>query len=230
MTDIARHVRGQLVEDVLDYLLGHAPEIAEIAGRDEATLRARWSSLRPGGDDWLAVWRKGGISYRAPLDLTRNSLPEESADVIFSNDCLGYIPAPTLESLMNESARILRPGGFVAHDVTVYDDRTIQDGSIPPWGFLAYSEKDWGRIGNARLHFQNRLRPAQYARLATTHGLRMLYEERTMFDAQDAESIARSRLHPDYRDLPVEEILCRHYLFAAEKSSAASRDPWSASD
>lgn len=228
MTDIARHVQRELVEDVIDYCLGQAREIAEIVGRDEASLKARWSSLRPGGHDWLDVWKDRGISYRAPLDITRKRLPAESADVVFSNDCLGYVPAPVLMGLAQESTRILRPGGFVAHDVTTYDDYTIYDRSIPSWNFLSYSEREWQRIGNSRLHFQNRWRPAQYARLAAQNGLRMLYEERVPLDAREAAGLLRSSLHPEYRDLPAEEILCRHYLFAAEKPSSrpeSSPDP-----
>ena len=229
MTDIARHVRRELVEDVLDYCLGHAREIAEIVGRDEARLKTRWSSLRPGGHDWLEVWKDRGISYQAPFDLTRNALPAASADVIFSTDCLGYVPEPGLMTLAKESTRILRPGGFVAHDVTTYDDRTIQDRSIPFWGFLFYSEREWQRVGNSRLHYQNRWRPAQYARLVAQNGLRMLYEERVPLDAREATGLDRSSLHPDYRDLPTEEILCRHYLFAAAKPLSTPGRPVSPS-
>jgi len=220
MTDVARHVRREFIEDVLDYCLEHAQEIAEIVGRDEVTLKARWSSLRPGRHDWRDVWKDRGISYRAPFDLTHHRLPADSVDIIFSNDCLGYIPKVTLAALVEESTRLLRPGGCVAHDVTVYDDRIIYDRSIPSWDFLSYSEKEWQRVGNPRLHFQNRCRPAEYAQIAAQHGLRMLYEERVMFDLDEAKSLDRSNLHPDYRDLPAEEILCRHYLFAAEKPSS----------
>ena len=57
----------------------------------------------------------------------------------------------------------------------------------------------------------------------------MLYEERVMFEAAEAKSLDRSSLHPDYRDLPDEEILCRHYLFAAERptTSPATKAPYS---
>jgi SAM-dependent methyltransferase len=221
LTDIARHLRRELAEDVLEYCLGHAREIAGIVGGDESSLVARWASLRPVDCDWLTVWQDHGISYRAPCDIVGSALPAESADLVFSNDCLGYVPVQALIGLTRESLRILRPGGVIAHDVTVYDDRTIQDRSVPPWGFLSYGNDEWQRIGNSRLHFQNRLRPAEYRQLVAQLGFRMLYAERVPLEADQAIGLDQSSLHADYRDLPEEEILCRHFLFAAQKPSAA---------
>ncbi len=216
MTDIVSHVRGELIEQVLDYCLGHSRELAEMGGGDEDTLKARWSALRPGRQRWVDVWRDRGISYRAPLDFSHSGLPAESADLIFSNDCLGYIPVPALEAIMKESWRVLRPGGFIAHDLFVYDDLAIYDRQIPPWNFLRYSSEEWERIGNSHFHHQNRCRPSFYSKLATENGLRILHEELVMNGMRE-EDLDRSILHPDFRALPFEEIACNHYLLAAEK-------------
>ena len=89
---------------MLDFCLGHSLQLAEISGRDETTLRARWSALRPQRGNWVGVWKDHGITYRAPFDFSRGGLPAESADLIFSNDCLGYIPVPALEAIMKESS------------------------------------------------------------------------------------------------------------------------------
>jgi SAM-dependent methyltransferase len=224
MTDIVRHVRGELIEQVLDYCLGHSRQLAEIGGYDEDTLKARWSALRPGRRGWINVWRDRGITYRAPLDFSHSGLPAESADLIFSNDCLGYIPVPELEAITKESWRILRPGGFIAHDLFVYDDMEIHDRQIPHWNFLRYSAEEWDRIGNSRFHYQNRCRPGFYAKLAAENGLRILHEERVLYEMRE-EDLDRSILHPDFRALPFEEIACNHYLLAAEKPNVRGASP-----
>lgn len=224
MTDIVRHLRGEFIEQVLDYCLGRSRELAEIGGCDEDTLKARWSALQPGRRGWIDVWRDRGITYRAPLDFSHSGLPAESADLIFSNDCLNYIPVPALEAIAKESWRILRSGGFIAHDASVYDDLTIHDRQIPPWNFLRYSSDEWDRIGNSRFHYQNRCRPRFYANLATENGLRILYEERVPYDLRE-EDLDRSILHPDFRSLPFEEIACNHYLLAAEKPNIRGASP-----
>jgi SAM-dependent methyltransferase len=216
MTDIVRHLRGDLIEQVLDYCIGHSRQLAEISGSDEATLKARWSALRPNRGDWVELWRDHGMTYRAPFDLSHGGLPAESVDLIFSNDCLEYIPMPALEAITKESWRLLRPEGIIAHDLFVYDDMGIHDRQIPPWNFLRYGSEEWDRIGNSRFHYQNRGRPGFYAKLAVENGLRIVYEERVLYDVRE-EDIQRSSLHPDFSALPFEEIACSHYLLAAEK-------------
>ncbi len=216
MTDIVRHVRGDLIEQVLDFCTGHSRELAEISGRDEASMNARWSALRPDRGQWVDLWRAHGITYRAPFDFTRSGLPAQSVDMIFSNDCLGYIPVPTLAAIMKESWRLLRPGGIIAHDIFVYDDLGIYDREIPPWNFLRFSQAEWDRVGNSRIHHQNRSRPSFYARLAVDNGLQIVYEERVLPDLRE-DDLDRSTLHPDFRELPFDEIACNHYLLAAEK-------------
>jgi SAM-dependent methyltransferase len=216
MTDIVRHVRGEFIEQLLDHCTGHSRTLAEIGGCDEDSLKARFLALRPGRHAWIDVWRDRGITYRAPLDFGSSGLPAESADMIFSNDCLEYIPVPALEAIAKESWRILRPGGFTAHAVYVYDDLVIHDRQIPPWNFLRYSEVEWARIGNSRVHYQNRCRPGFYARLAAGAGLQVLHEERVLYETRE-EDLDRSILHPDFRALPIDEITCKHYLLAAEK-------------
>ena len=224
MTDTVRHVRGEFIEHVLDYCLGHSRQLAEIGGCDEDALKVRWSALRPGRRAWVDVWRDRGIAYRAPVDFSESGLPAESADMIFSNDCLEYIPVPALEAIVKESCRVLRPGGVIAHDIFVYDDLSIHDRQIPPWNFLCYSEEEWERIGNTRFHYQNRCRPSFYAGLVASAGLQIIHEERVLYETRE-EDLDRLILHPDFRALPIDEIACSHYLLAAEKPGEPEASP-----
>ena len=114
----------------------------------------------------------------------------------------------------------MRPDGIIGHDLFVYDDMEIHDRNIRPWNFLRYGPDEWDRIGNSRIHYQNRGRPGFYAKLAVESGLRLVYEERVLFDVRE-EDIDRSVLHEDYRELPFDEIACSHYLLAAEKPKAS---------
>jgi hypothetical protein len=221
MTDLRSHMTGSLVESTIEYFLAHSSELADVAGCAEEDLNRRLSALLPGGRDWTQVWQDQGITYRAPVDFTRSRLLSESADVVYSNSCLNYVPAPVLRGIMSESQRILRPGGFVAHNIHVYDDLAGYDRSILPWNFLRFSADEWQRLGNCRAHYQNRWRPQDYFDLATGSGLVVLVDERIPF-AAGLGDIDRSELHGDFSSLPDEEIRCGHYLLIARKPEAAS--------
>lgn len=216
MTDISRHMRQDSVDLTLEYCLEHAAAIADAVGAEESTLRARWAPLRPGRRRWVDVWKSQGIAYAAPVDFRRSGLPSESVDIVYSNSCLNYVPTPILPGIARESTRILRPGGRALHDITVHDDFSGTDRSIPSWNFLRFGDEEWERIGNSRVHHQNRWRPRSYAALMTESGMRVVWEERIPESGVRLD-LDRSLLHPHYRDLPAEEILCGHYLLAAAK-------------
>lgn len=214
MTDVRRHMRQHLVASTVDYLLLHAAEIAALVGADEPTLRARWTELRPAGHPWVDVWASRGITYQAPLDLQRSRWAPESTDIVYSNSCLNYVPAKILAGIVRETARVLRPGGHALHDISVYDDLT--SASMPFWNFLRYDDEEWDRIGNSSIHHQNRLRPRDYAALLSESRMKVVWEER-LYQAGAEPELDRADLHPRFRDLPAEEILCKHYLVAATK-------------
>jgi SAM-dependent methyltransferase len=224
MTDLRSRMTGSLVESTIEYFLAHSSELADVAGCAEEDLHRRWAALLPRGRNWNDAWQDQGITYRAPLDFARSQLPSESADLVYSNSCLNYVPAPDLGGIITESLRILRPGGFIAHNIHVYDDLAGRDPSIRPWNFLRFSADEWQRLGNCTAHFQNRWRPQDYFDLATGSGMVVLHEERIPF-ATNSGAIDRSELHADFSSLPAEEIRCGHYLLVARKPEAAVAAP-----
>src|SRR5262249_4184363 len=211
--------RAAYVEHVVDHCLRNVADLAVLTGTPESTLRRGLQELDPRGRPWETVWRRQGVTYRAPADLIALRQPSESVDLVFSLDCLNYIPLAQLRATFAATARMLRPGGATAHNIAVYDDFTIHDSTIPPWNFLRYDEGTWQRIGNTRSHHQNRLRPFQYEALATQQGLSVVYAARLPFCPEPR--IDRGTLQPNLRRLAAEEIACRHFLFAARKPSGS---------
>ncbi len=219
MTDIRAHMRRTQVEQTIDSCVRHVDEIAALVGVDAASLLARWTDLQPRDRSWTDAWKASGIAYAAPLDFMSSGLAAASFDIVYSNSCLNYIPAAELQGIAAESSRILKPGGIALHDISVYDDLSGSDPSIPVWNFLRYTETEWERTGNTRAHYQNRWRPRAYAALMERNGMRLVWDER-VGGSDGAPDLERSLLDPAFRDLPAEEILCRHYLLAAEKPAA----------
>ena len=216
MTDVHSHMRRVYVEQTLQHLLRRAEDVSKHVNRPASKLRESWNRLRPNNSAWAETWRERGIDYRAPFDFRRTGWPDGSVDMIFSNSCLGYIPTGHLRMIFAESARVLRRGGWIAHNISVDDDYSGTDGSINPLNFLRYSADEWARIGNSRLHYQNRRRPGYYIQLAGESGLQVVCAERLRLTIRQ-DMLDRAILDPEFRDLSEDELLCSHLLLVAEK-------------
>jgi len=216
MTDIVKHIQQSYVEQTLDYLIAHVNEVADLAEIPANQLLTRWAGLHPHGKPWQKHWKEHGIEYHAPFDFRKTKWQADSVDMIYSNSCISYIPKRTLEKIFQESARILKPGGWIAHNLMPYDDYASSDPSITPLNFLRYDEEIWERIGNCGLHYQNRLRPIAYLSLAERYGLSIRFLERRQHHIKK-KMLIRSDLDEEFRYLPEEELLCAHFLMVVDK-------------
>lgn len=216
MTDIVKHIKQSYVEQTLNYLIANASDIANITKIPANQLLTRWAGLHPHGKPWLKLWNDRGIEYHAPFDFRKTKWQANSVDMIYSNSCISYIPKRSLERIFQENARILKPGGWIAHNLMPYDDYASSDPSITPLNFLRYDEDKWEHIGNCRLHYQNRLRPLYYLSLAERNGLSVQFLERRQHHLKK-NMLIRNELDDEFRYLPDEELLCAHFLIVAEK-------------
>jgi SAM-dependent methyltransferase len=216
MTDIVQHMKQSYVEQTMNYLIANASEIANLTCIPANQLLTRWNGLHPHGKPWLKLWNDRGIEYHAPFDFRKTNWQANSVDMIYSNSCISYIPKPSLEKIFQESVRILKPGGWIAHNLMPYDDYASSDSSITPLNFLRYDEETWERIGNSGLHYQNRLRPIAYLSLIERYGLAIQFLERRQHHL-NKKMLIRSELDDEFRYLPDEELLCAHFLMVAEK-------------
>lgn len=169
--DLVRLLEVRSFDAVLVALEEQLPLIAEAAGQPLEAVRERYARLRAVGTEGLLS--AAGIDYRAPADATMTGLAAGSVDVVFSNSVLEHVDAATLDAMMVECARVLRPGGLASHSVNCGDHYAYFDRGITPLNYLKYSSQEWRRWNN-NLLYQNRLRPADFVASAGRGGLRVL--------------------------------------------------------
>jgi SAM-dependent methyltransferase len=124
--------------------------------------------------DGLAQELLGRVSYRAPVDVARNTLPAASLDVICSHTCFEHFADPA--GAIAQIARLLRPGGVTSHQIDLRDHRDFNH----PLDFLAYNETLW-RLANSNRPYavRNRWRASQYRAAFEKQGLEVMYLEVT---------------------------------------------------
>jgi SAM-dependent methyltransferase len=124
------------------------------------------------------------VSYLAPHDFHVTNLPDASFDLVFSHAVLEHVANPSL--VAQQSARILRPGGFVSHRIDLRDHANFEK----PHEFLRYPDSLW-RLMTSNLPWQtNRWRASEHLDALLREGLEIVLQEPT----RTAEPSARLRV------------------------------------
>ena len=156
------------------------PDLEGAASLDEVLLRCNATYMTEG----LASLRE---------------MESESVDFIYSQSCLEHIRRAEFPETLRQMRRVLRPGGVASHSIDFKDhlQKALNN--------LRFSEKIWeGDMFADRGFYTNRIRPAQMLAMFEAAGFSV-----EIIGRYDWEAIPtpRSALHPDFRDLPDQELL-----------------------
>ena len=192
----------------------HIPRIAELAGENAATVHARLMELRRSRnlDELLGNSR---IDYFAPADGRATGLTPASIDLVYSNSVLEHVPREVICGLMEESFRVLKPGGLVLHNVGCNDHYAFFDKSISFVNFLQYKESEW-RLWNNPIQYQNRLRAPEFVDLATQAGFEVI-SKKTHVRPGTLEALAHLRIAPQFNSFSRDEVAATTVDFIGRK-------------
>jgi hypothetical protein len=169
--DIHRQLREDWTRRMFLRLKHHLPAIAESAAIPLSQVESRYASLA-GAANLEQLLRKARIDYNAPGDAAETGLPESSVDVVFSNSVMEHVPPAAIGCILDESRRVLRPGGLSMHSANCGDHYAYFDRRITAINYLTYSSERW-HFWDSSLLYQNRLRPRDFVGLAERSGLKV---------------------------------------------------------
>lgn len=124
---------------------------------DHAALYTRLATLRQAPAFSWENLADLGITYRAPLDLTKERIGEPF-DFVFSESVLEHIPIEQIDALLTNLTADLRPGGFMIHRIHLEDHRSFEHDPFAFFETSDYGPSEQGRFGN-------RLRPSTWLSL-----------------------------------------------------------------
>lgn len=94
-------------------------------------------------------------------DARNISVPENSFDLIVSNNTFEHIYPDIFKSILSEFKRVAKKDGMMSHFIDMSDHFAHFDQSISIYNFLQYSGSAWKMIDND-IQPQNRMRLRQY--------------------------------------------------------------------
>ncbi len=220
--DLNRLLQNDLTSRCIDLLEDSLDDILSFSTLTDSEIRARFERLR-------TVWNETGnlekatdgvVSYSAPRDARRTGIPTSTIDGVFSNSVLEHIPPHTIEELMRESFRILRPGGLLFHSVDCGDHYSYMDKSLTQLNYLRYSESEWRRYNNHFL-YQNRLRPREYPKMAEAAGFTITLNTAKPSEKRLAE-LAQIPVAQCFGHIPADELCITTIDFISKKPGEPS--------
>ncbi len=202
--DVERLVNPRLLRICLQGIKCRLSQIAEKAGVAEQLVHDRFE-LIANDQDFHSVSEKLGGSYCAPFD-TRN-LPHDDnqVDLVLSSLVLAQVSVESLDQVLGETLRVLKPGGVAFHRVHLGDEYSRADPNRSDLEFLKYSDQQWSRFFNHSLKYINRLRHAHYVEKFARLGFETVWLTK-QFEEPDGPQFSAERAAPEFRDLPAEEL------------------------
>ena len=201
--DLTRWARPDQINIVLEHLRNDPPPGA---------VRVPQTLLPARGPFEPELYRAYGIAYSAPADAGATGLPDASFDAVSTTSVLEHVPEDQIVRIMAECHRLLPPGAVMSHVIDYSDHYAHSDPLITPYNFLSMSAEDWRRY-NPGIHYQNRLRHADYAKLFERTGFNIL--SATCEQPADADEMLGSvSLSPEFSGRPTAELapLVGHYV------------------
>jgi SAM-dependent methyltransferase len=210
--DLYRLLDFRLTQLMAARLSAHLGTIAQRTGVAEHDLRERLTTITEATDvdDFL---QRARIEYHAPADASATTLPARSVDIVFSNSVLEHVTGDTLDALMRETRRLLKPGGLAIHSVNCGDHYAYFDRRITQINYLRYTDSQW-RLWNNDLQYQNRLRADDFIASAKRAGLKIVLNVQRPRPELLA-SIASMTIAPEFRRYSPEQLCTTSVTFAA---------------
>jgi SAM-dependent methyltransferase len=105
------------------------------------------------------------------------SLANGSFDLIFSSDVLEHIPSQSVKTLMQDMARVLRPGGACSHQIVPADHLCIYDKTVHTKNYIRYSDRTWRRLFENDVQYFNRLQHSEWLKEFFSAGFALVGDE-----------------------------------------------------
>lgn len=155
------------------------------------------------------VLQKLNLNYL--IEDARNlSLPENSIDLINSNNTFEHIYPEILKPILKDFKRVVKKNdGVMSHFIDMSDHFAHFDKSINIYNFLKFSDKEWKRIDNS-IQPQNRIRIYDYKQIYFELDIPISEESSRKGNLDELKSVF---LADKFKNFPLEEIAKSHCHF-----------------
>lgn len=158
------------------------------------------------------ILQKLHIHYTVMDARNLSHIPNQSIDLVHSNNTFEHVYPDILKDILKEFKRIVAPNGLQSHFVDMSDHFAHFDTSINIYNFLQYSNKTWDNIIDNSIQPQNRWRYPQFVDLYKTLEIPLTHTE---IREGNVDAVKSLKIHADFSNFSTEELAISHcYLYS----------------
>jgi SAM-dependent methyltransferase len=177
--------------------LAQTPAMARAAPPARANLETLLSAA-----SFEELYAKLGLNYTVRPDGSLAQYADASRDCIFSFHVLEHVPRESVPRLCGDMYRVLKPGGYLIHQIGIDDHLAHYDAACSHKQYLAFSDRTWKRYFENVVQYINRLQASDWLRLLGQAGFEL--RERS----EETADISRLNVDPLYQGYSREDLAC----------------------
>jgi len=145
------------------------------------------------------------FNYIAPLDASNTKFKTNYFDFATSTSTCEHIPEHNLYLILNETYRILKPGGILSLIIDYKDHWSYFDKDITIYNFLKYSDKEWKKY-NPSLNYQNRLRHKDYLNIINNTDFQIMEDMPELPSEAEITALKNMTVETKYKNYSINEL------------------------
>lgn len=153
-----------------------------------------------GASNFEEIYRRFGFEYVVDTGGVMRHLPSQRFAAVISAGVMEHVDGPTADVLLHHMHRILRPGGWAAHSITLADHHFHYDRTMHPKQYLAHSGSTWSWLLDNGVQRINQIPKSRWLTLFKQAGL-------TIHQTRDTQGPA-IKPHADYAHQPDDDLRC----------------------
>ena len=143
-----------------------------------------------------------GFQYVVESSGSLRQFPDNSFQLVVSAGVLEHVARDAVPTLVKETCRILKPGGWGLHCIDMSDHLAHYDTTVSKMKYLSFSESAWKCVFENKVQYINRLRRSEWLELFRSGPFELVEELNSRID------ISRLKLARQYANLDRLDLEC----------------------
>src|SRR5207249_4666557 len=131
--------------------------------------------------------------------------------LVVSAGVLEHVSRDAVPTLVSETYRILKPGGWVSHSIDTSDHLAHYDTTVSKKMYLSFSEPTWKRWFENEVQKINRIRRSDWLQMFRSNSFELVEETEAHID------ISGLRLSDQYASVDRRDLECIYLKFVLRK-------------
>lgn len=166
-----------------------------------------------GSRSFAEIYQRLDINYIIDPTGSLDQFPDAMFDLITSFHVMEHVSADAVQKLGRSFARVIRPGGYMIHQIGIDDHLAHYDSNSSRKQYIVYSESEWKLRFASSIGYINRIQASEWRQLFDQCGFELCEE------INETTDISKLRIGPRFQGYSKEDLECTIQTLVYRKRS-----------